>query len=221
MDQSNRRCGTCKAATLHGKPSTNHLVHALVSLFVCGLWIPVWIMAASTGDWKCQTCGTTSDSNAGGAAPAVAAAALLLVLAGIVAYQYKTWDSDGSSVQTADPISLARAELPPPPAPDDAGRNSTRIDNPAPRWFCACVTEIDDASHAATYVTTCRRSEDSCRALERRARSGAGSLVALDVECRAIGGGEAPVLVLQAGESMVASVRSDGWQLRGRCALRD
>ena len=38
----------------------NHLVHALVTLFLCGLWIPVWIfaaMAAKTSEWRCTQCG--------------------------------------------------------------------------------------------------------------------------------------------------------------------
>ena len=56
-------CTTCNGPRLFIKPGTNHLVHALVSLFLCGLWIPVWIIATlgnNMARWRCTQCGGTS-----------------------------------------------------------------------------------------------------------------------------------------------------------------
>jgi hypothetical protein len=39
----------------------NHLVHAIVTLFLCGLWLPVWIIcaiAAGEQPWRCTVCGS-------------------------------------------------------------------------------------------------------------------------------------------------------------------
>lgn len=44
----------------HNQPTPNHVVHALVSLFLVGLWIPIWILiAASAGKDPavCVKCG--------------------------------------------------------------------------------------------------------------------------------------------------------------------
>lgn len=41
---------------------TNHLVHALVTIFLCGLWLPVWIYLSYTETctpWRCSSCGAT------------------------------------------------------------------------------------------------------------------------------------------------------------------
>jgi hypothetical protein len=38
----------------------NHLVHAIVTLFLCGAWLPFWLVFAMTekaGPWLCTVCG--------------------------------------------------------------------------------------------------------------------------------------------------------------------
>ena len=41
-----------------------HVLHLLITIFLCGLWLPVWIIHAlvdslSPGEpWRCQNCGT-------------------------------------------------------------------------------------------------------------------------------------------------------------------
>jgi len=37
----------------------NHLPHILAAVFLCGLWLPIWIIAAMTytARWHCQFCG--------------------------------------------------------------------------------------------------------------------------------------------------------------------
>ncbi len=36
-----------------------HVVHALISLFSCGLWLLVWLFHAmsASGPWRCTSCG--------------------------------------------------------------------------------------------------------------------------------------------------------------------
>lgn len=63
--QGLRFCVYCQAPTpsqMVTNPGPNHLVHALLSLFLCGLWLPVWLLIAlldkSAGTFMhCMTCG--------------------------------------------------------------------------------------------------------------------------------------------------------------------
>lgn len=62
QEQASIKCRVCDRPTLHARKKCSHLIHALVSLFLCGLWIPVWLVAdhlAAKSDWRCQTCGTS------------------------------------------------------------------------------------------------------------------------------------------------------------------
>ena len=57
-------CRQCNARRMFTRThhQTNHLVHALVTLFLCGLWLPVWIYLSYTETytpWRCNTCGAT------------------------------------------------------------------------------------------------------------------------------------------------------------------
>src|SRR5688500_9021650 len=59
-------CPSCAKATAHHQQTCNHVLHLLVSLFMCGAWLPVWfLLAFSPGPPTCGTCGnmnrTTSD----------------------------------------------------------------------------------------------------------------------------------------------------------------
>jgi len=75
-------CPTCNQQRLFCKDGTNHLVHAIVSLFLCGLWIPVWIIAAmlnSGKPYRCQQCGTPTRTSNGGAK-------VLGIVGGVVAF---------------------------------------------------------------------------------------------------------------------------------------
>jgi predicted RNA-binding Zn-ribbon protein involved in translation (DUF1610 family) len=59
-------CHNCGKATMHvrSEADVNHVLHLLVSLFLCGLWPPVWLLitllhSLSVGEvWRCQTCGS-------------------------------------------------------------------------------------------------------------------------------------------------------------------
>jgi len=59
-----------------------HVLHLLISVFLCGLWLPVWLAhtlidALAPGEpWRCQNCGTARgllDGYARGAGASIAA----------------------------------------------------------------------------------------------------------------------------------------------------
>ena len=56
--QSSFWCDHCEQEVLGVRQSCNHILHAAVTLFLCGLWIPVWLIASfRTEPFRCQTCG--------------------------------------------------------------------------------------------------------------------------------------------------------------------
>lgn len=57
-DQTSKYCSNCEKQTLWARPGTNHILHLLLTVLVCGFWLPVWVMASiRIGGWRCQTCG--------------------------------------------------------------------------------------------------------------------------------------------------------------------
>lgn len=86
LQHSQGYCPTCQRPVLIQRDAPNHLVHALVSLFLCGLWLPVWLLVSmGSKPWLCSQCGTPQKP-AGNSTAALAAVAgiLLLVLVVIV-----------------------------------------------------------------------------------------------------------------------------------------
>ena len=58
MDQKSKFCSQCQKSTLWARAGTNHVLHMLLSLATCGLWLPIWILASvRIGGWRCQSCG--------------------------------------------------------------------------------------------------------------------------------------------------------------------
>jgi hypothetical protein len=64
--QEMHHCSQCHRATLHVRTdhSCPHLVHALITVFLCGLWIPVWIICTFSAREKnkpaqCTVCGNS------------------------------------------------------------------------------------------------------------------------------------------------------------------
>lgn len=58
-------CTQCQRQTLHRQETTNDLVHLLIVLFSCGLWlIPWFFMHSSSLDnpWLCSQCGTETSA---------------------------------------------------------------------------------------------------------------------------------------------------------------
>jgi hypothetical protein len=59
LEQTQCFCRHCQTYTLAQRKGVNNLVHALVTLFLCGLWVPVWIIACFMKEpYRCTRCGT-------------------------------------------------------------------------------------------------------------------------------------------------------------------
>ena len=85
------QCPVCNQPRLFTKPGVNHLIHAVVSLFLCGLWIPIWILAALINGlqaYRCVQCGSAAD--AGVRKGLVAVGIVLLFFWGIATYNVAT-----------------------------------------------------------------------------------------------------------------------------------
>ncbi len=53
------QCPTCGGPRPFNRQTCNHILHLLITLFLLGMWLPVWIlMAFSPGPWTCSTCGS-------------------------------------------------------------------------------------------------------------------------------------------------------------------
>lgn len=59
MEEGSGYCDDCRRSVLLRRETPNHLIHGLVTLFLCGLWAPVWIIVAMNGNgpWRCTKCG--------------------------------------------------------------------------------------------------------------------------------------------------------------------
>jgi len=66
LQHSQYNCPTCKRPTMHVRNTYDvpHVLHLLVSVFLCGLWLPVWFAHTLLNEiapgepWRCQNCGT-------------------------------------------------------------------------------------------------------------------------------------------------------------------
>lgn len=60
-------------------------MHLLITLFLCGFWLPIWILASiKIGGWRCQTCGYRGSMASRLVAPVVCVL-LLFVAVGVIA----------------------------------------------------------------------------------------------------------------------------------------
>ena len=53
-------CEDCGRHVKAEKQDVNHVLHLLMTLLTCGLWVVVWglvILADVTGGWRCHQCG--------------------------------------------------------------------------------------------------------------------------------------------------------------------
>lgn len=50
-------CKKCKAMTLHLHHGPNHVLHLLLTLITCGVWLLIWLMAAANRGDQCTVCG--------------------------------------------------------------------------------------------------------------------------------------------------------------------
>lgn len=54
-------CPQCKAQRLFQQQTMSHTPHILASVFLCGLWLPIWILLALSDNqpFRCHMCGFT------------------------------------------------------------------------------------------------------------------------------------------------------------------
>jgi hypothetical protein len=58
-----RACDNCEKMTLYISNPPNNLVHGLVSIFLAGMWIPIWlILLMVQKDPQCSSCGRSADA---------------------------------------------------------------------------------------------------------------------------------------------------------------
>lgn len=55
-------CRNCNKLTLHFSETElpNHILHLLITFLVCGLWLPIWLIACFQSNrqpWRCASCG--------------------------------------------------------------------------------------------------------------------------------------------------------------------
>lgn len=60
-ETSNGYCWNCKKRVAVYRRGTNHVVHLILSIFTCGLWLIIWLLSSiKIGGWKCGECGSKS-----------------------------------------------------------------------------------------------------------------------------------------------------------------
>ncbi|MBC7901508.1 MAG: hypothetical protein H7070_15800 [Saprospiraceae bacterium] len=64
MNQSSFFCPQCAQMKLFQQPTMNHTPHILASVFLCGVWLPFWILMAmmDNAPWRCSFCGFTDEA---------------------------------------------------------------------------------------------------------------------------------------------------------------
>lgn len=57
-------CQQCKAQVVVFRKGTNHLLHLVLTIVTCLLWLIVWALdSVKFGGWRCSQCGSTNVSN--------------------------------------------------------------------------------------------------------------------------------------------------------------
>jgi len=72
----NGHCGTCGDVAFQRQVQvTNHILHLLLSLFLCGLWLPIWIILSIVNStpppFRCSRCGQTMGGGGGSHSKAI------------------------------------------------------------------------------------------------------------------------------------------------------
>lgn len=60
MKRNSFLCPQCRQMRLFEQEGINHILHLLITIFLCGLWIPVWILMAFSAEnnpYRCTFCG--------------------------------------------------------------------------------------------------------------------------------------------------------------------
>ena len=59
MDQASYFCPQCQQPRLFQSKPMNHTPHILAAVFLCGLWLPIWLLMVASYNpiWRCAFCG--------------------------------------------------------------------------------------------------------------------------------------------------------------------
>ena len=59
MNTASYFCPRCQQMKLYTQQTMSHTPHILATVFLCGLWLPVWILMAAADNqaWRCSFCG--------------------------------------------------------------------------------------------------------------------------------------------------------------------
>lgn len=61
FEETQKFCPACGRNVLARRKSTNHILHFLITVLSCGLWIFVWMgSSVRFGGWRCTICGNAS-----------------------------------------------------------------------------------------------------------------------------------------------------------------
>lgn len=111
-DQTSKFCSVCNKQTLWARRGTNHILHLLITVLLCGLWLPVWLMASiRIGGWRCQTCGYKGSLASRFAVPAVCLA-IFLVMLSVVASNSDFGTTTSQPTSASAPPADATHEVP-------------------------------------------------------------------------------------------------------------
>jgi hypothetical protein len=81
--RTNFFCASCQTMRLGEKEGINHVLHLLLSIVTCGVWLIVWLLLAlanSMSPFRCTQCGQAKTIFSGGKL-AIFAIILLLIYA--------------------------------------------------------------------------------------------------------------------------------------------
>lgn len=81
---SSRYCPRCEQYVAAIRNSPNHVLHGIMTLLVCGIWLPVWILCAIGQSYHCPECGKALSSAGDKVVLGILLAFLLLLLLGFV-----------------------------------------------------------------------------------------------------------------------------------------
>lgn len=92
MSQQTGFCAACNGQKLLVRKDTNHILHLLLSLITCFLWVPIWILSSvQIGGWRCQTCGGKCSAKVSMVAVIIAAGLLIMFVTTAVVVGANVW----------------------------------------------------------------------------------------------------------------------------------
>ena len=57
-ERKQKKCQHCGVKVLAIRPGVNHILHLLITILLCGFWLPIWALdTLKIGGWKCPMCG--------------------------------------------------------------------------------------------------------------------------------------------------------------------